>query len=77
MEIKLFRIEKKLMCRLPSDSKDTPVAELLLGIMFLGKEKLKEKLGNELPVLVADCELSPKETTDIERLNAYLRQIYN
>lgn len=77
MEIKLFRIGKKLMCRLPGDSKDTPAAELLLGIMFLGKEKLKEKLGNELPVLVADCELSPKETTDIERLNAYLRQTYN
>lgn len=76
MEIKLFRTEKKLMCRLPGDSKDTPMAELALGIMFLGKEKIKQKLGNELPILVAECELTAQETKDVEKINNYLKQIY-
>ena len=77
MKIELFRVDKKLMCRLPGDTKDTDAGELSLGIMFLGKEKLKQKLGEELPVLVAKCELSPKEKADIEKLNIYLEKIYS
>ena len=60
MKIELFRVGKKLMCRLPRDTKDTDVVELSLGIMFLSKEKLKQKLGEEVSILEANCELSKK-----------------
>lgn len=65
------------MCRLPGDTKDTDAAELALGIMLLSKDKLKQKLGEQLPILVANCELSKKEEVDIEKLNIYLEQIYS
>lgn len=77
MKIELFRVGKKLMCRLPGDTKDTDAAELALGIMLLSKDKLKQKLGEQLPILVANCELSKKEEVDIEKLNIYLEQIYS
>ena len=77
MKIELFRVGSKLMCRLPGDTKDTPAHELALGVMILSKDKLKQKLGDELPVLVAGCELSQKEEADIEKINIYLKQIYS
>lgn len=51
MKIELFRVGKKLMCRLPRNTKDTDVVELSLGIMFLSREKLKQKLGEEVSIL--------------------------
>ena len=40
-------------------------------------EKLKEKLGEELPVLVPICEITKQEEIDIAKLNAYLGTIYD
>lgn len=77
MEIKLFRNGKKLMCRLPGEDKDIPAADLFLGAMFFKPEKLKEKLGEELPVLVPNCEITKQEEIDIAKLNAYLGTIYD
>ena len=77
MEIKLFRTDKKLMFRLPNEEKDTPAYELFLGVMMLKPEQIKEKLGNELPVVVAACEVSEKEKIDIAKLNANLEIIYS
>ena len=77
MELKLFRSGKKLMCRLPGEDKDTPAADLFLGVMFLKPEKLKEKLGEELPVLVPICEITKQEEIDIAKLNAYFGTIYD
>lgn len=76
MEIKLFRQEKKLMCRLPKQDKDTPVYELCLGLLFYKSEQIKEIFGAELPVFVAACEVSKQEELDIAKLNASLETIY-
>lgn len=76
MEIKLFRTDKKLMCRLPGDKKDTPAAELFLGIIFLKPEQIKEKLGNEKPVIVPTCSITEQEEKDIAKINLYLGTIY-
>lgn len=76
MEIKLFRQEKTLMCRLPKNDKDTPVYELFLGAMFCKSEQLKEIFGDELPVLVAACEVSKQEELDVAKFNAFLETIY-
>ena len=76
MEIKLFRTDKKLMCRLPGDKKDTPAAELFLGIIFLKPEKIKEKLGNEKPVIIPTCSITEQEEKDIAKINFYLDTIY-
>lgn len=76
MEIKLFRTDKKLMCRLPGDKKDTPAAELFLGIIFLKPEQIKEKLGNEKPVIIPTCSITEQEEKDIAKINLYLGTIY-
>ena len=70
MEIKLFRTDKKLMFRLPNEEKDTPAYELFLGVLMLKPEQIKEKLGNELPVVVAACEVSDKEELDKVKFTA-------
>ena len=77
MEIKLFRTDKKLMFRLPNEEKDTPAYELFFGVMLLKPEQLKEKLGNELPVVVAVCEVSKQEEAEIAKLNDCLEKIYS
>ena len=75
MELKLFRNGKKLMCRLPGEDKDIPAADLFLGAMFFKPEKLKEKLGEELPVLVPTCEITKQEEIDIAKLNKEIEEI--
>ena len=44
---------------------------------MLKPEQIKEKLGNELPIVVAACEVSDKEELYIAKLNATLEIIYS
>ena len=77
MEIKLFRKDKKLMCRLPNEDKDTVAGEIFLAIMFFGADKIKEKLGKEKPIFIPTCEVSKQEENDIAKINAIFDKMYN
>lgn len=76
MNIKVFRDDKKLKCRLPGEEKDTILGELLLAFMFFKADQIKEKLGKKRPTLVPYCELTQKEELQLQQLNNYLVQIY-
>lgn len=60
MEIRIYINEKdKIMCHIPGEPKDMLFIEFAMGVGLGNADKIKERLGEEMPELVVDCEFNP------------------